>query len=216
MIGWMHVSSSFQAVSISMLLKCWFSIIVSIVWYSVFFFCCIMCSSAFPLWLNISPRYLYVFTYSSLLSPSLLSPRSKLDLVYICHFVCNLLGCCWTMLRRPSTLGSILVRLCSSPATHNVFKTLLESCAEQTLQQPCSNVWPNICRVAITISNIKRCYNVAAMLFGNIQRCSNVIWQHLHHFRSKLPLNVVATLTDPSWITFSQLSFNLVETLLQP
>ena len=67
------------------------------------------------------------------------------------------------------------------------------------------------------MSNIKRCYNVASTLFGNIQRCSNVIWQHFLHFRSKLSLNVVATLTEQlSWITFSQVSLNVVETLLQP
>ena len=45
----------------------------------------------------------------------------------------------------------------------------------------------------LKMSNIKRCYNVAATLFMNIQRCSNVIWQHFPHFRPTLPLNIVAT-----------------------
>ena len=53
--------------------------------------------------------------------------------------------------------------------THNVFKTLLESCGELVWDKCCINlVWPNIFRVAMKMSNIKRCYNVAATLFGNI------------------------------------------------
>ena len=101
----------------------------------------------------------------------------------------------------------------STQLTHNVFKTLLESCAElfvgQMLQQPYSNVSPNIFRVAMKVSNIKRCYNVAATLFsGNIQRLSNVIWQHFPHFHSKLPPqrcgNAHVTFLDYVFTTFTQ------------
>ena len=73
---------------------------------------------------------------------------------------------------------------------HNIAGKLRWAFLGQTLQQPCNNVWPNIFCVAMKMSNIKRCYNVAATLFDNIQRCSNVIWQHLPHFRPKLPFNV--------------------------
>ena len=37
----------------------------------------------------------------------------------------------------------------------------------------------------LRMSNLKRCYNVAATLFGNIQRCSNVIWQHFPTFAQR-------------------------------
>ena len=54
------VSRSFHAVSSSILLKYWLPSAARIVWYaaSVFLFNCIIWSSAFPLWLSISPRYL--------------------------------------------------------------------------------------------------------------------------------------------------------------
>ena len=95
------------------------------------------------------------------------------------------------------------IQLCQSgdsQLTHNVFKTLLENflwaCLGQTLQQPCSNVWPTTFREEMKMSNTKRCYDVAATLLTTYNvNCSNVIWQHFPHFRSKLPLNVVASLT---------------------
>ena len=61
------------------------------------------------------------------------------------------------------------------------------------------SVWPNIVRVAMKMSNIKRCYNVAATLlilaaynvaatlFGNIsptfaQSCHSTLWQRSRNF----------------------------------
>ena len=61
------------------------------------------------------------------------------------------------------------------PANTQRFQTLLESCAEPVCDQHCSNLvatFDKYFRVAMKMSNIKRCYNVAATLFGNISSTS--------------------------------------------
>ena len=66
------------------------------------------------------------------------------------------------------------------------------------------------------MSNIKRCYNVAATLFGNIQRCSNVIG-NISPLSLKVATqrcgNAHVTFLDNVFTTFTQCCGNVVETL---
>ena len=94
-----------------------------------------------------------------------------------------------------------LIRNMASQLTHNVFITLLESCAELFWDKRCSNlvatfdqiyfVWQwkwVISNVATTLQQrYLATYNVAATLFGNIcptfaQSCHSTLWQRSRNF----------------------------------
>ena len=101
----------------------------------------------------------------------------------------------------------------SSQLTHNVFKTLLETCAELVWDRRCSNLVATFDQIyfvwqwKLVISNVVATlqqrylatYNVAATLFGNIsptfaqsyhstlwKRARNYPWLRFHNFHSML------------------------------